>query len=96
MKDELKHYWMGSKLLWHEMKLSTNLVKRVASGHTLSRRERQQLLKTTADMFRLVPFMVFVVVPFMELLLPLTLKLFPNMLPSTFEVCAPWCFGGLA
>jgi hypothetical protein len=34
---------------------------------------------------RLVPFAVFVVVPFMELLLPVALKLFPNMLPSTFE-----------
>ena len=29
--------------------------------------------------------LVFVVVPFMELLLPVALKLFPNMLPSTFE-----------
>ena len=108
-KDELKHYWLGSKLLWQEMKTSTNLVKRVVSGHQLTRRERQQLLKTSADMFRLVrqrgrakldfrgcasrvcvcpqvPFAVFVIVPFMELLLPLTLKLFPNMLPSTFEV----------
>lgn len=34
---------------------------------------------------RLVPFSVFVLVPFMELLLPVALKLFPNMLPSTFE-----------
>lgn len=29
---------------------------------------------------------VFVLVPFMELLLPLALKIFPNMLPSTFQV----------
>jgi hypothetical protein len=28
---------------------------------------------------------VFVVIPFMELLLPVALKIFPNMLPSTFE-----------
>jgi LETM1 and EF-hand domain-containing protein 1 len=33
----------------------------------------------------LIPFSVFLVVPFMELLLPVALKLFPNMLPSTFE-----------
>jgi LETM1 and EF-hand domain-containing protein 1 len=32
-----------------------------------------------------VPFSVFIVVPFMELLLPVAIKLFPNMLPSTFE-----------
>lgn len=44
-----------------------------------------QLLRTCADLFRLVPFLVFVIVPFMELLLPVFLKLFPEMLPSTFE-----------
>lgn len=36
-------------------------------------------------MFRLVPFLIFLIVPFMELLLPVALILFPNMLPSTFE-----------
>ena len=49
------------------------------------RRERRQLTRTTADVFRLVPFIIFVVVPFMEFLLPVALKLFPNMLPSTFQ-----------
>ena len=34
---------------------------------------------------RLIPFAVFIIVPFMEFLLPVALKLFPNMLPSTFE-----------
>ncbi len=49
------------------------------------RRERKQLTRTTADVFRLVPFIIFLVVPFMEVLLPVALKVFPNMLPSTFE-----------
>jgi LETM1 and EF-hand domain-containing protein 1 len=40
--------------------------------------------KTYFLYFRLVPFSVFVIVPFMELLLPVALKLFPGMLPSTF------------
>jgi len=44
-----------------------------------------KLQRTTADLLRLVPFAVFVIVPFMEFLLPVALKLFPNMLPSTFE-----------
>lgn len=44
-----------------------------------------QLRRTTSDILRLVPFAVFILVPFMELLLPVALKLFPNMLPSTFE-----------
>ena len=44
-----------------------------------------QLLRTCADLFRLVPFMVFIIVPFMEFLLPVFIKVFPEMLPSTFE-----------
>ena len=37
------------------------------------------------DLGRLIPFLPFVIVPFAELLLPVALKLFPNMLPSTYE-----------
>ena len=47
-------------------------------------RHHAQLKRTTQDLLRLIPFAVFVVVPFMEFLLPVALKLFPNMLPSTF------------
>lgn len=67
------------------MRISSRLLIKLASGKSLSRRERQQLTRTTADMFRLVPFAVFIIVPFMEFLLPVFLKLFPNMLPSTFQ-----------
>ncbi|KAG2410372.1 Integrin-linked protein [Vigna angularis] len=42
-------------------------------------------LRAVASMSRLVPFAVFIIVPFMEFLLPVFLKLFPNMLPSTFQ-----------
>ena len=41
--------------------------------------------RTVGDLFRIVPLLVFVLIPFMELLLPVALKLFPNLLPSTFE-----------
>lgn len=85
VKNEAKHYWLGTKLLWKDVQIASRILKRVLQGKTLSRRERQQLTRTTADIFRLVPMMVFLVVPFMELLLPVALKLFPNMLPSTFE-----------
>ena len=36
-------------------------------------------------MMRIVPFIALVLIPFAELALPVLLKLFPNMLPSTFE-----------
>lgn len=44
-----------------------------------------QLIKTTGDMFRLIPFSVFIIVPFMEFLLPIAIKIFPGLLPSTFQ-----------
>jgi len=88
-KDEfistLQHYWLGIKLLWADAKISSRLLVKLAGGKSLSRRERKQLTRTTADIFRLVPFAVFIIVPFMEFLLPVFLMLFPNMLPSTFQ-----------
>ncbi|KAM7460863.1 hypothetical protein LguiA_028984 [Lonicera macranthoides] len=81
----LQHYWLGLKLLWVDVRISSRLLLKLAGGKNLTRRERQQLTRTTADIFRLVPFAVFIIVPFMEFLLPVFLKLFPNMLPSTFQ-----------
>ncbi|KAF7295005.1 MRS7 family protein [Mycena indigotica] len=85
VKHELQHYWHGSKLLVSEVRISARLQWKILHGESLTRRERRQLKRTTQDLLRLVPFAVFVAVPFMELLLPVALKLFPNMLPSTFE-----------
>lgn len=82
---------MGTKLLWSDTKTAWQILKRVLQGHSMTRRERLQLIRTTMDIFRLVPFAVFVIVPFMELLLPFALKLFPNMLPSTYQVCIKRC-----
>lgn len=86
IKAEAHHYWIGSKLFVAEIRAAADIVGRIRQGHELTRREREHLKRTVADIFRLVPFSVFVIVPFMELLLPFALKLFPNMLPSTFQV----------
>ncbi|RXM29886.1 LETM1 and EF-hand domain-containing protein 1, mitochondrial [Acipenser ruthenus] len=83
--DEVKHYYHGFRLLWIDTTIAGRMLWRILNGNILSRRERRQFLRTCADVFRLVPFLVFIIVPFMEFLLPLAVKLFPNMLPSTFE-----------
>ncbi|XP_032240642.2 mitochondrial proton/calcium exchanger protein [Nematostella vectensis] len=85
VKHEAVHYYNGFKLLYFETRISLRLLWQVMNGKSLTRRERRQFLRTVADMFRLVPFLVFLVIPFMEFLLPVAVKLFPNMLPSTFE-----------
>ena len=82
---EVHHYWDGTKLLATEVKISSRLALKMAAGYELTRREHRQLQRTTQDLGRLVPFSVFVIVPFAELLLPVALKLFPNLLPSTYE-----------
>ncbi|KAG0164917.1 hypothetical protein DFQ30_009229 [Apophysomyces sp. BC1015] len=85
VKAEAVHYWDGTKLLGLEIRISSKLTWKLLNGGKLTRREARQLRRTTSDIVRLVPFAVFILVPFMELLLPVVLKLFPNMLPSTYE-----------
>ncbi|SPO07675.1 probable suppressor of mrs2-1 mutation [Cephalotrichum gorgonifer] len=85
IKKEAQHYWDGTKLLAAEVKISTRLALKMAAGYELTRREHRQLKRTVVDLGRIVPFSVFIIVPFAELLLPVALKLFPNMLPSTYE-----------
>lgn len=84
-KKEAHHYWMGMKLLAADVRTARRLLVRTLNGSALTRRERKQLLRTTSDLFRLVPMSMFIIIPFMEFALPFALKLFPNMLPSTFQ-----------
>ena len=85
LKEEVLHYWHGTKLLGKEVSISTRLLRRMVMGYTLTRREHRQLRRTMGDMLRLIPFIPFILIPAAELLLPLALRFFPNMLPSTFE-----------
>lgn len=83
--DELVHYYHGFRLLFIDIKISAGLVWRLLNGKSLTRREHRLLIRTVGDLFRLVPFSVFIIVPFMELLLPFFIKFFPGMLPTTFQ-----------
>ncbi|PTD01736.1 LETM1 domain-containing protein mdm28, mitochondrial [Fusarium culmorum] len=69
VKKEAHHYWDGSKLLVAEVKISWRLALKMAAGYELTRRENKQLQRTVQDLGTSA----------------LALKLFPNMLPSTFE-----------
>ena len=68
-----------------DVKTARNLLGKTLEGSALTRRERKQLLRTVSDLFRLVPMSMFLILPFMEFALPFALKVFPNMLPSTFQ-----------
>lgn len=83
--EELVHYYHGFRLLFIDINISRKLIWQVLNGKKLTRRENRLLLRTTSDLFRLVPFSLFIIIPFMELCLPLFIKFFPGMLPSTFQ-----------
>ena len=85
IKEETLHYYHGFKLFFYEVKISTKLTGKILRGNSLTRREKRHLERTVADIFRLVPFSIFVIVPFMEFLLPFAIKIFPGLLPSTFQ-----------
>ncbi|SAM05488.1 hypothetical protein [Absidia glauca] len=70
VKAEAVHYWHGTKLLGLEIRISSKLIWKLLNGGHLTRREARQLRRTTSDLLRLIPFAVFLIVPFMELLLP--------------------------
>lgn len=85
IKEEAKHYWVGTKLLGVELRIAGRQSRRILLGHQLTRRERRQLVRTINDLLRLLPFSVFILIPFMEIFLPVALAMFPNMLPSTYR-----------
>lgn len=85
IKHEVLHYWNGTKLLGYECKVASKLLIKLIAGYNLSRRESNHLQKTITDLARLIPFSMFIIIPFAEFLLPFALKIFPNLLPSTYE-----------
>ena len=86
IKVEAQHYWDGTKLLGYEIRVLTKLLMKYVAGYALTRRELNQLQRTLVDVLKLLPFAMFVLIPFAELLLPVALKVFPNLLPLTYEL----------
>ena len=85
VRETALHYWHGSKLLIADVRIARKLTMRLVQGSSLTRREHNLLVRVFADVLRIVPLAVFVLVPFMEFALPFAIRIFPNLLPSTFE-----------
>ncbi|KAK1367084.1 Mitochondrial proton/calcium exchanger protein [Heracleum sosnowskyi] len=78
-------YQLGKKLLRADATITKRLLLKITQGKCLSRRERQLLTRATADIFRLVPGSMFLAVPSIQLVLPLLLRLYPNILSPSFQ-----------
>lgn len=83
--EGLRHIYHGFRLFFINTRLAWRYSRQLKKGVALTRRERQLLESSTKDLIRLVPFSFFIIVPFAELLLPVALKMFPGLIPSTFE-----------
>lgn len=85
IREGCRHLYHGFRLFGVNTKLAWTYSRQLKRGVALTRRERQLLEESTRDLLRLVPFSVFIIVPLGELLLPVALKMFPGLIPSTFE-----------
>ncbi|GBE61484.1 LETM1 family protein [Babesia ovata] len=85
----IKHtvHWCktGFRLYFANVKVSYYILLKRLKGHPMRYNERKLLMNTLNDALKLVPFSFFLIVPFAELLLPVAIRLFPQMLPSTFR-----------
>mmetsp|Transcript_6369 Transcript_6369/g.9056 ORF Transcript_6369/g.9056 Transcript_6369/m.9056 type:complete len:208 (-) Transcript_6369:691-1314(-) len=66
----VSHFWNGCKLLAADVRVASRIMKKISTGKSVSRRERNLLVSTGADLARMLPFSFFVVVPLMEFALP--------------------------
>ncbi len=86
----MAHSWdwfkNGSLLFRKNFAISKKLMKKKLNGEELSYKEHQVLVTTSSDIAKLIPFSFFVIVPFAELLLPVVVRFYPQILPSTYDV----------
>lgn len=90
IKEGTVHSWNwfknGTVLFKKNFTISKRLLGKKLNGEELNYKEHSLLVTTTSDLVKLIPFSFFVIVPFAELLLPVVLKFYPKLLPSTYDV----------
>jgi hypothetical protein len=79
---------VGLKLLGYEIRIASRHALKAAQGKTLTRRERTQLTRTTADLFRLVPMIIIVVRTHTHIHIHICL-LFSHSLYYMYPACLP-------
>jgi hypothetical protein len=93
-KHGLKHAWIEIKKIGHgfrtlkedlsfSIKKTTDTTFKEYSHYNHETRVR--IRQTWSDLFKFIPFSVFIIIPGLELLLPAWLLIFPNSIPSQFQ-----------
>ena len=65
--------------------MAYRITRRIFKGEEVSVIDRNRLKRAIADIFLMVPFSVFVIIPGAEIFIPFYIKRFPSAMPSTFE-----------
>ncbi|KAJ1606225.1 LETM1/MRS7-like protein [Cryptosporidium canis] len=81
LRWSIKGFW----LYCLNLKRSGSLIHRRILGNGLTFGEKQLIKTAFRDTVKIIPFSLFIIVPFAEFGLPFAIRLFPNMLPSTFS-----------
>jgi len=90
----MKHIWIeikkigtGMKTLHNDVKYSIKTTKdtEMKEYGSYSFTSRVKIRQTWADVFKFIPFSVFIIIPGADLLIPFYLVIFPNALPSQFQ-----------
>lgn len=81
----LKHMAQSFKLFALNCAMAYRITRRIFKGEEVSVIDRNRLKRAIADIFLMVPFSVFVIIPGAEIFIPFYIKKFPSAMPSTFE-----------
>jgi len=81
----LKHMAQSFKLFALNCAMAYRITRRIFKGEEVSVIDRNRLKRAIADIFLMVPFSVFVIIPGAEIFIPFYIKRFPSAMPSTFE-----------
>ena len=82
---EYKHYKRGFTLLFRQLAFARERLGAVLEGRKLSRYEYRKVMRAMTDVLRLLPMICLVALPGGSILLPLVMKKFPQVLPTTFH-----------
>ncbi|OII75353.1 uncharacterized protein cubi_01874 [Cryptosporidium ubiquitum] len=86
LKEGFRWSINGFWLFCLNIKCSNSLICKRILGNGLTFNEKQLVKTTIKDTIKILPLSFFIIIPFAEFGLPFAIKLFPNMLPSTFTL----------
>jgi len=87
IKHEIKHAIHGFKIFGKDIKWVAGyrydkFIGKRGKYETQSYSEAKRIREVRLDLFKFIPFSLFIIIPGMELLLPVWLIIFPNSKPS--------------